>query len=192
MKLALAVTAATFAALLTPVAAHADSYSRNDPSGDVVKSVFDPDGVVRQPARADGDIVRSAVTHGPRRVTMALRMRAIGRAAGQETIYDFRIGTRRAVREVILTAEPDRWQGHVDFYDGRGSFARCKGIRWSIRYSTGMVTASVPRRCLGRPAAVHVGMGVGNLDARNDLFSDDAATDGQEADPVRWGPWVAR
>lgn len=192
MKLALAVTAATFAALLTPVAANADSYSRNDPSGDVVKSVFDPDGVVGQLARADGDIVRSGVTHGARRVTTALRMRTIGRAAGQETIYDFRIGTRRVVREVILTAEPDRWQGHVDFYDGRGNVARCKGIRWSIRYATGLVTASVPHRCLGRPAAVHVGMGVGNLDAGNDLFSDDAATDGQNADPVRWGPWVAR
>ena len=176
-----------------PTAAHADSYSRNDPSGDVVKAVFDPDGSVRQPGRTDGDIVRSGVSHGKHRINLALRMRAIGRSANQETIYDFRIGSRHRVREVILTAKPGKWQGSARVYDRRGNSARCKGVRWSISYTAELVTVSVPRRCLGKPKWVHVGMGVANLVGNDvDLYSDDAMTNGVDADPLRWGPWVSR
>jgi len=179
------------ATALVPVAAHADSYVRSDPSGDVVKAVFDPDGSVRQPTRADGDIVRSAVTHGPRRVTVALGFRALTRST-DETIYDVRLGTRKRVREVILIARPGKRQGSADIYDRRGNDARCRGIHWSIRYASKQLTLSVPRRCLANPRQVRVGMGVANLDRRNDLFSDDALTDGQDVDPLRWGPWVRR
>ena len=39
----------------------------------------------------------------------------------------------------------------------------------------------MPRRCLANPRRVHVGLGVAHLDSRNDLFSDDAMTDGRES-----------
>src|SRR4051794_12600750 len=195
MKLAHVGTAllVSIATVIVPTTASADSYVRSDPSGDVVKAVFDPDGTVRQPGRKDGDIVASGVSHGPRRVHVALRMRDIGRSGGRETISASRFRRKKRVREVTLTADPRSGQGHVNVYNRRGNNAPCRGVRWSISYPDDLVTLSIPRRCLGRPGWVRVGMGVANLVGHEpDLYSDDAMTNGVDHDPVVYGPRVYR
>jgi hypothetical protein len=191
-----ALTLATVLAVMAPTAAHAASYVHPDSTGDVLhlnESSSDGDSGTKVPDRTDGDIVRSAVVHGKGRVSMALSYRDLVAPTGSAgTIHIFRIGTnKKRVRQVYVFASGSRPQGAVDFEKGSGKSVKCKGVRWNINYSTNVVRASVPRRCLGNPKWVHVGMATATL-ADPDVFVDDAATNGYLGNEPKWGARVYR
>jgi len=178
-------------AALVPVAAHAGSYSAPDASGDVMKYDFSSDTPTKVPDRTDGDIVNSRVVHGPNRITMEVRYRDLN-ASGSAIVHDFRIGTNKhRIREIGIVAGPGRWQGHRIVLNRHGKRVHCKGVHWSLQYGANLVRVSVPRRCLGNPKWVHVG--IGTFEQANDsFFIDDANTNGTFGETVKWGPRVYR
>jgi hypothetical protein len=185
--------AVALGATLVPVAAHAGSYSAPDQSGDVAKYDFtgESEAPTPLPDRTEGDIVHSRVVHGPRRVTIEVRFRDLSTTGGT-IAHDFRIGTNKHLgREIVIVASPGSWQGHKAVLNKRDKRAHCKGVRWSLQYGANLVRLSVPRRCLGNPKWVHVGIGTfeGTSDA---VFVDDANTNGTMGETTRWGPRVYR
>jgi hypothetical protein len=188
LTLAVAVSAA-----LVPVAAQAGSYSSPDASGDVVK--FDFSAGEETPSKApdvtDGDIVNSRVVHGPRRLTIEVQYRDLN-ASGGQIAHGFLIGTNKhRKREIVLTAVPGHWQGHKIMLSGHGKRVRCKGVHWSLQYGANLVRLSVPRRCLGNPKWVHVGIGTIEQPASGEaFFLDDANLTGTTGEKLKWGPRV--
>jgi hypothetical protein len=191
-----AVALTTFLAVMAPTAAQAKSYVHADTSGDVVQLDQNPssNSSTKVPAHADGDIVRSAVVHGKRRVTMAISYRDLvaPSTSSDVAVHLFRIGTsKHRIRSVFVVASSTRPRGAVGVEKADGKAVTCRGVRWDIDYSTKTVRTSVPRRCLGNPRWVHVGMGAINEDEPT-FFADDAATNGYLGENPKWGPRVYR
>ena len=187
-----ALTLATLVAglVLLPSDAQADSYVSPDASGDVVQVNLQAETSMQVPDRTEGDITSSGVAHGKRRVAMATRHRELTRT-GAGTVHLFRIGSRNRVHVVTLVARPGHWQGSASMKTGQGRSVSCRGLRWSIRYDDDLVRLSVPRRCLGRPSWVHVGMAEKHVEETSN-FLDDAQTDGRISENPEFGPRVRR
>jgi hypothetical protein len=184
----------TVLAVMAPTAAEAASYHHTDATRDVVSVIDDDAGSATTPetSRDDGDILTSAVAHGPRRVTMALHLGAL-EESGDLVVHYFSIATsRHKVRTFTIVAEPGHWQGSVRKLTGRGKPFRCRGVHWSIGYSSKSVTLSVPRRCLGRPAWVRVAMADGKGEGTKDYYDDSQTTSFTADGDPRFGPRVYR
>ena len=193
VRSAMLTLAVALSAALVPVAAHAGTYSAPDASGDVVMYDFsgDSETPVKVPDRTDGDIVNSRVVHGPNRLTMEVRYRDLV-ASGGTIVHDFRIGTNNhRVREIGIVAGPGKWQGRHVVVNKRGKRVRCHGVHWSLQYGANLVRVSVPRRCLGNPKWVHVGIGTLE-ETGSSLYLDDANTNGTFGETTKWGPRVYR
>ncbi len=182
----------TTLAVGVPAAASANSYVLPDPSGDVVKYDNQQDNTATAvPLRTEGDVLSSGVTHGKKRVKMAMRVDELA-ASGDGATFYFRIGTKKKIRFLYINTSPGEWAGVKSFKKGDSSkSARCRGINWSIDYVDDIITASVPRKCLGKPKWVHVGMAVATYEEPA-AFVDDAGTDGYIGDEPKWGPRVFR
>lgn len=189
-----ALVLATVGVALAPTAAHAATYHHSDAPHDVV-SVTDDDigsSATPEPTRDDGDILTSAITHGPRRVTMSMHDGGLERD-GERAVHYFGVATSKGkIRTFQVVASPDHWQGSLQKLTGRGKTFRCRGVHWSIGYASRSVTLSVPRRCLGRPAWVRVAMAEAKGSGARDYF-DDANTTSFDADSEpKLGPRVYR
>lgn len=180
--------------VLAPTAAEAKSYVRSDPSGDVVEANTSSNATTKVPARTDGDIVRSAVVHGKGRVTMAVSFRDLVAPTTSDdgVVHIFRVGTnKKRIREFEVVTTGAHPGGVVEVTKGNGNRATCRGVAKSVDYTKNTVRLSVPRRCLGRPKWVHVGIGSIKFTSPN-AFADDAATNGYLGNQVKWGPRVFR
>ena len=123
---------------------------------------------------------------------MAMRFEELTET-GHGATYTFLIGTKHKIRYLFLDTSPGHWQGLKLFSRNSGyDPVKCRGIGWSIDYGADLVRASVPRRCLGRPKWVHVGMGENSFFNDPVLFLDDAATNGYIGREWKWGPRVYR
>ena len=188
---ALALT--TTLAVLLPAAAEAASYVTPDTTGDVLK-IDSNDNTTKQPDVTDGDIVRSSVAHGKRRVTVAMSHRdLVSPTSNDINVSIFRIGTnKRRIRWVQVIATAGHTSGVATLQKSSGHRVKCRGVRWNIDYPTHVVSASVPRRCLGNPKWVHVGMATGKLSSDDVVYLDDAQTNGYFGENPKWGPRVYR
>ena len=188
--LALATVLVTTLAVLVPSAAEARSYVSPDTSGDVVEVNFQYETTAVVPARTEGDIVSSGVVNGKRRIKMAMRYRELT-MTGAGVVHVFRIGSLKRVRVVSLVARPGHWQGSALMEKDNGTNVTCRGMSWSIGYDDNLLRLSVPRRCLGKPKWVHVGMLEKHMEDPSN-FLDDAQTNGYIGADPKWGPWVRR
>ena len=183
------IAAATGLALLVPTEAHAGSYVRPDPASDVSSSTGDGP-FVRTPSRIEGDIRSSGASHMPRRVQVAIGFAQLTQST-ELTGHLFQLRTNKGrVRVVTVLAGPGHWAGRTVMQKPNGRRVRCRfGTR--IDYVTDRVTVSIPRRCLGRPRWVKVGIIAVTIED-DVFFADDALTDGiLRANPV-YGPIVRR
>ena len=183
---------ATTFAVAVPAAAQANSYVLPDSTKDVVKYDNQQDNTATAvPDRTEGDILSSSVAHGKRRVRMAMRVDELTPTGDGATFY-FRIGTKKKIRFLYINTSPGEWAGVKSFKKGDSNRnARCRGINWSIDYVEDIIAASVPRKCVGKPKWVHVGMAVATYEEPA-AFVDDAQTDGYIGDEPKWGPRVYR
>jgi hypothetical protein len=147
------------AAILTFVvpAAHADvvasSVVLRDGPGDVWTRVSDQE----EPTRADfpaADVTRVLVSHGPAAVRVRMRFDDLRRVGIQR--YVLEIGTPRNVYFAHVVSAPRARRGTHRFDSSRTS--GCRGMTHRINYVRNVVTTRIPRRCLGRPQWVRVGL----------------------------------
>ncbi len=184
-----AVAAATGLALLVPAEAQAGSYVRPDAASDVSSSTGDGP-FVRTPSRVEGDIRSSGVSHAGRRVLVAIGFAQLTQTT-ELTGHLFQLRTNKGrIRIVTVVAGPGHWAGRTVMQKPNGRMVRCR-FGTSVDYATDRVRVSIPRRCLGRPRWVKVGMIAVTI--QDDVFfADDALTDGiLRANPV-YGPIVRR
>lgn len=131
-----------------------------DPTGDVwgygERGQWVPAGDV--PA---ADVVRAVVRHGRYQVRMKMTFSDLRRDEPQQ-YGAYIVFSRLRFAAVYVNARPGRWQGRHLMIVGRilvdESRVKCRGLKHTIDYATDQVSISVPRRCIGRPDWVKVGM----------------------------------
>jgi hypothetical protein len=185
----LVLAACTGLAVLVPTQAHAGSYVRPDATGDVSSSK-DDGPFVKTPSRAEGDVRSSAVSHAGRRVVIAVAYRQLSQTT-QITGQIARLRTNKGlVRDVVIYAQPGAWGGRTSMEKPGGRRVKCRmGTR--IDYVGDRVTVSIPRKCLGRPRWVRVGIGAVTFQDEV-VFADDAMTNGALGNYPVLGPVVRR
>jgi len=128
----------------------------HDPAGDVWRMGFSGDTQEQAPRTRAGDVRRTVFRH--RRANVVIRQRyADLRRIGDYTLYTVRIqnGSRTRYREVQVEAGPRSWRGTVRVFNRRGSRVECDATH-RIDYLQNTLVVTVPRTCLGTPAAVRV------------------------------------
>jgi hypothetical protein len=183
------LAATTGLAVLVPSQAYAGSYVRPDATGDV-SSQTDDGPYVRTPSRVEGDVRTSGVSYAGRRVTVAIGFAQLTQTT-EITGHLLRLRTNKGkVRDVTVIAGPGQWAGRTQLTKGNGNRVRC-ALGHRIDYVADRVTVSIPRKCLGKPRWVRVGIGVVSVQDEV-FFADDAATNGVlRANPIL-GPIVRR
>lgn len=166
VRRALVVLLGSMSLVLPGAAAHADLSAHTDAARDVIWEACPgeddsecPSEDVFDPSVREGDIVRANLRHQARRVLVRLKERQVS-AAGYRSHY-VRVVTDAGVeRWVSVHATPGRLQpSSIKLYDARKDVVRCSGLWAGADPSTDLVTVIVPRRCLGYPRWVRVGVG---------------------------------
>jgi len=190
MKLTHAFAAATTAATLTlaPAVAHADSYSQTDASGDVAGSPrsSSSEEFTVDPARANGDVTTSRITHLARKVRIKLTHRDLSRTNRFASSLSIRSNT--GLRYVFVEARKGSWAGKHGIENARGTNVSCSGLAHKIDYVANTVLIVIPRSCLGNPRWVRVSMGTYSLTSTS-VYADDARVTG---DPLRDNTYTPR
>lgn len=186
---------ATVLAVMAPTTAEANTHRGMDAAQDVVQ--FHEDQTTTPvPDRADGDILRTSVRHGKRQVTLAMSYANLTSPSSDNEfgMHIFRILTnRQPIRELRLETTATRPYGTLTIETPNGHAVKCRGQRWTVSYARHFVRVSVPRRCLGRPRWVRVGMATAKANTtRFAGYIDDAGTSGAPGLEPKWGPRVYR
>jgi hypothetical protein len=176
MKLRSAVLALTAAAVvLAPTTALADTLSKADTSGDVLKA-SGPSGGAVDPTRAIGDITRTVITHGPSNVKVKVFFRDLQKVGKIVTIIP--VKTDKGYRRFEIVAGPGKYYGTVTVRNAKDKKVTCKTTR-TIDYAANTALLVVPRKCLSNPRWVRVGAGVlSTQDGFQTIYGDDARTNG--------------
>ncbi|MEZ0578943.1 hypothetical protein [Nocardioides sp. MH1] len=166
--------------LLAPSAAHADRWGSGDPTGDVQGTQFDPapepcgtETDFDASANSNQDITRLVVRHTRRSVVVTSRFRDLDRTLEQSLWVYARSSTGNYWMSVHRThGVRGRWQVRSfvapepdlpDPEDGGCGFGLvvydepCRS-RPTIDFASDVVSLAVPRRCLGFPRWVRVGV----------------------------------
>jgi hypothetical protein len=187
-----ATVAATAAAATVGLAgpAQAQTWDREDAVGDTWRYTYTGSEETGAPApeASHNDIAAVSARHA-RRVSVT----ATGVDFTRETevlIYQIRDGRRQVW--VLQRVGSDRGQSLVAFRGRR----ECRSARGSVDRAADVATVSVPRRCLGQPDTVRVGVGVVSYEEVNrrrlDILLDDGLLDGEPQDELTLSPRIAR
>lgn len=184
--------------LVAPTAAYAERLVTDDAVADAQSIRSDADEEVFDPApeHTAGDITRTVVTHGARRVKVRVRYRDLERTLPQATYVKFRTSTWRYDIEMSRNVPGGRTQ--ITRGD-REDIVQCPGLRSSVDGARDQLTVSLPTACIGTPAWVRVG--VLSVVAEVDIsaaseepylvhFDDAHMMGGFEDDGIRLGPRV--
>jgi hypothetical protein len=187
MKLRAALPIAAAALVLAPGIAHADTLTKADKAGDVLKSATTGGGAdTVDPTRANGDITRSIITHGPSNVKVKLVHRDLSKVGRIITIISIKTDKAKNFRRFEIVAAPGKYYGVVTVHTKAGKKVSCKTTR-KVDYAANSTLLVIPRKCLGNPRWVRVGAGVVSTDdGFTTLYGDDARTNGTVGgeDPV--------
>ena len=146
-------------AMLTAVAPVADADELptavvlHDGPGDVW--TVDASGL-RRTDFPDADVTRAFIRHATYAVRIRMRFADLRRVGVQ--FYDVSIGTPRTSYFVELLSAPGARRGRHFF---EGSQDTCRQMTHRIDYANNVVSMRIPRRCLGRPRWVTVGINSG-------------------------------
>ena len=188
---------ATGLAVLTPAtAAHAGSVARPDAERDVVRATYDEntgkETMTPAPERTDGDIVRSAVQHRPRKVIATMKFADLTNTGGPR-LHVVQVRTNEgANRSVFVETTPRSSRVTPTMITGRGRTVRCRGLDAKVDYAAKRVDVVIPRPCLSRPRWVRVGMGEAALVDDTTIFFDDANVRAGAGENLVLGPRVRR
>jgi hypothetical protein len=108
------------------------------------------------PTSADfpaADVTRAFVSHATYAVRIRMRFADLRRVGAQ--FYQVQIGTPRNAYFIRVTSTPGARRGRHTFDGGRGA---CRRMTHRIDYANNVVSMRIPRRCLGRPRWVVVGL----------------------------------
>ena len=179
------ISALAVTAVLAPAAAHAERWAGGDPRGDVEGWHFDPepepcgtDTQIDATENTNSDITRLVVRHTRTAVQLSVRFRDLDPALEQVTQLHIATRARRGwfvdidrvrgrsgnFRVVAFMGKEPNYPDPEDIDDECGLFgfvtdaSRC-GMRPEIDLVANVITASLPRRCLGNPRWVRVGVG---------------------------------
>lgn len=178
MKLRSVLLAFTTTALvLTSGTAFADTLTKVDAAGDVAKQVEDTTTV--DPTVTNGDITRSVIRHGASKVRVKLAFRDLAKTGHLVGLVSVRSNKgRSAARDITIVAGPGAYGGRVHVENANGKTVTCRTTR-TIDYVANTLVLEVPRRCLGYPRWIRVGIGViTSPDTFTTAYLDDARTNG--------------
>lgn len=153
---ALRVAAVVLAAAVVPVTASAADAERlrvADPRGDMVR--VEEGGANPRPApdAVLGDVVRTTFRHTHHRVVVRVRFADLAPRGRRLNLWvDLRDGAGHLRTLGVEATRRDR-DGHVIFMNRYGRDIRC-GVHHRIDYRGDVITASMPRLCLGTPRTV--------------------------------------
>ena len=184
--------------LVAPTAAHAERSVTEDAVADAQSIWSDADEEVFAPApeHTAGDITRTVVAHGARRVRVQVRYRDLAGGSPRAAYVKVRTPERRFDIETshhVPGASLQLTRGRRD------DAVACRGLRSSLDRAKDRLTVSVPTACLDNPAWVQVGVLsiVAEVDIRSTdeqpylVYFDDAhMAGGFEDHGVRLGPKV--
>jgi hypothetical protein len=145
-----------------PSAAHAERVVHKDGSGDAIYSTYDAEtnqvSEEVQPAAKAGDITRTVVSHGTRKVALTVDFRVLKRGDALSGHW-VRIVTNEGVkRDLFLQTTKEDPQGTLSFAKtATGEPVTCKGLSHDVDYGDARVVIKVPRSCLSSPRWVRVG-----------------------------------
>lgn len=199
---ALAALAGAVALTITGMSpASAAHWSHDDAVGDVQsqtdtfneetgeENMGEPTGA---PDNTDTDVIRVGVSHRTQRVVLKTTLRDVTVNSGV-VIYDIRTGNRRY--SVLQRLGTDRMFPAFHISRGNGDRVRCTGVERSVDRAVNRATVSIPRRCVGSPGWVRVGVGAAKLNATETSFTallDDAMQDAVVRDELALSPRVVR
>ena len=200
---ALAALAGAAALTLTGLApATAAVWTHDDAVGDVQSQTetLDPatgdwqEGEpVLAPDNTDTDVTRVSVDHRPHRVVLETTLRDVSLSSGF-LVYDIRTGDRRYT--AMQRLGNDKTFPAFTLVRGNDSRVRCAGAQHDVDRAGDRVTLNLPRRCLGGPRWVRVGIGAAKLDQSvQDTYTttaDDALRDAVIKDDLALSPRVRR
>jgi hypothetical protein len=148
-------------AMMTAVAPVADADEvptaivLRDGPGDVWTSGHGESGL-RKTDFPSADVTRAFIRHATYAVRIRMRFADLRRVGVQ--VYDVSIGTPRTSYFVELLSAPGARRGRHAF---DGSQRTCRRMTHRIDYANNVVSMRIPRRCLGRPRWVTVGINSG-------------------------------
>ena len=169
-----------------PGTATADRERSRDAIGDMWSSPVGTVDYTPAPSHVAGDIVSTRVVHAPRAVWIRIRLRELD-TDNNGNFHRIAIKTDRRFRYVEIDALPDHWSGSVRTTGPAGRPVPC-AVRHRIDYALNQVRVRVPRRCLGKPAWVRVGVRSTVAGALR-VFTDDAHSRGVPS-TIALGPRV--
>ena len=162
--------------LLVAAPAHAETWSSPDPGGDATVVEFDPEpepcGTITETPTTEGDVRRLTVRHSRDDVVLTVAVTGLVRAGAASAsftvltpgrdlfvdVYRYAGRTRIDLAELPRIDEDD-----VDecgsFFFGAGVIP-CPRARGEIAVKESRIRVTLPRRCLGTPRWVRVGVGV--------------------------------
>lgn len=147
--------------------ASAQNWSLADPVGDVLE-IAEDGSATTAPGQAQGDVVRTSISHTSTKVVIRIRMRAIPR--GDWGAFAI-VRTPRTSFDLTQVKFGDQ-RGFVITKTNGGKLLRCAGK--SARIDRTALVLTVSRACLGKPRTVRVGAGVA-------VFAEDEVTYGEDA-----------
>jgi hypothetical protein len=144
------VIASMLGALSLAGPAQADTWSHADRAHDVARLKFTKADFAVKPARGDRttDITRLTVTHSAQRVTLRIKMRDLTNVDLRSTVALIKTPTR----PYIVAVES------IEFAFVGKQMGRCPRLQKNFDYQANLITIAVPRRCLGNPNWVRVGV----------------------------------
>lgn len=175
--------------------ASAANWGHDDAVGDVQSQTETFEGdegeQTSAPDNTDTDVTRVSVSHRSHRVVLETALRDVTANSGV-VVYDIRTGDRRY--SVLQRLGTDRTWPAFDLSRANGDHVRCPGVERSVDRAANSATLNLPRRCLGRPRWVRVGVGVAKVDAATEttftLLGDDAMQDAVISDDLALSPRV--
>lgn len=172
----LSVVVALAAVLLAAAPGYAERWVRHDAVGDVAVTTADGQSSV-DPTIAEGDVVRVAVAHQRRSITVRMKLRAAPPRSGFSAFYALR--TPRGSFSIMAIRLPG--MRYLDFTDNEvknleHAEVRCPAARIRVDRARATIELVVPRHCVGGPRWVRVGAFVGSFDEATETGHGDQAT----------------
>ena len=142
-----------------PGVASADQTKINDPKGDVYRVAEDgTQGVVKQGAVPNTDILRTVVRHSKRAVSLTVKYVKLKRKTSTFISYDAELRVpRQGVFHALVVVDPTLKSAYVNLTDGHYVSIECPQAKASVHPDEGRVLARVPRSCLGKPKWIRFG-----------------------------------
>lgn len=193
----IALSGATLLALGAVAPAQAQSWARNDATGDVTVTTCDSTGENCTDSLAAAgnqpDVVRVVTTHTTTQAKSNARFADITTSGLR--VHQMRVvtGAGRHVRLTVVTSN-----GAVQLKqltrDSDDARIACSGLVFKPDYTGNTVLMAIPQSCLGNPSYVRIGYGSAIITSETKWRADDALYSGLEPSTVdlKLGPSLSR